>query len=64
MIGVLSGWCESCDSMLTSVESQIDKLNDDKVCAANISRSKLFYLNIFFNLFSLTQYKSLIIYLV
>jgi len=30
IIGVLSGWCESCDSMLTSVESQIDKLNDDK----------------------------------
>jgi COP9 signalosome complex subunit 7 len=30
IIGVLNGWCDSCDSMLTSVESQIDKLNEDK----------------------------------
>ena len=30
-LAVLNGWCDTCDSMLTSVESQIDKLNEDKV---------------------------------
>lgn len=30
IISVLNGWCDTCDSMLTSVESQIDKLNDEK----------------------------------
>jgi len=30
IIGVLSGWCDTCDSMLTSVEGQIDQLNGDK----------------------------------
>jgi COP9 signalosome complex subunit 7 len=30
IISVLSSWCENCDSMLSSIETQAEKLNDDK----------------------------------
>jgi len=30
IISVLSNWCQTCDTMLTTIESQIEKLNDDK----------------------------------
>eukprot|EP00088_Acartia_fossae_P001499 TRINITY_DN10580_c0_g1_i1.p1 TRINITY_DN10580_c0_g1~~TRINITY_DN10580_c0_g1_i1.p1 ORF type:complete len:268 (+),score=83.02 TRINITY_DN10580_c0_g1_i1:69-872(+) len=40
IISVLSGWCDTCDSMLTSVEGQIDKLNEDKA-AKSVHRQEL-----------------------
>jgi len=30
IVSVLSNWCDVCDTMLTSIETQMEKLNDDK----------------------------------
>lgn len=30
IISILSSWCETCDSMLSSIETQAERLNDDK----------------------------------
>eukprot|EP00088_Acartia_fossae_P000399 TRINITY_DN10164_c0_g1_i2.p1 TRINITY_DN10164_c0_g1~~TRINITY_DN10164_c0_g1_i2.p1 ORF type:complete len:277 (-),score=53.20 TRINITY_DN10164_c0_g1_i2:523-1353(-) len=30
IMGVLNSWCATCDSMLSSIESQVEKLNEDK----------------------------------
>merc|ERR1719334_1991086 len=30
IVGVLSAWCENCDSMLSNIETQVDKVNKEK----------------------------------
>merc|ERR1719445_2130490 len=31
IVSVLSAWCDNCDSMLTNIESQVDKVNKEKL---------------------------------
>lgn len=31
IVGVLSAWCDNCDTMLTNIEVQVDKVNKEKV---------------------------------
>lgn len=31
IVGVLQAWCDNCDSMLTNIEQQVDKVNREKV---------------------------------
>merc|ERR1719210_6829 len=30
IVSVLSAWCDNCDSMLTNIESQVDKVNKER----------------------------------
>merc|ERR1712228_729005 len=30
IVNVLTAWCDNCDSMLTNIESQVDKVNKEK----------------------------------
>ena len=29
-MSVLSSWCDNCDSMLTNIESQVEKVNKER----------------------------------
>merc|ERR1719431_1210549 len=31
IVSVLTAWCDNCDSMLTNIESQVDKVNKEKL---------------------------------
>ena len=30
IVSVLTAWCDNCDSMLTNIETQVDKVNKEK----------------------------------
>ena len=30
IVSVLSSWCDNCDSMLTNIESQVEKVNKER----------------------------------
>ena len=30
IVSVLTAWCDNCDSMLTNIEAQVDKVNKEK----------------------------------